>query len=224
MAGCSCGQNIQFEGLSRRYKTILLVVILINAVMFFIETWAGLIADSMALRADALDFLGDTFTYGITLWAIGRSTRWRASAAIFKGITLLLMGLWVFGSTLYQVLILGMPNEFVMGGIALLAFLANATSVVLLLRYREGDANVRSVWLCSRNDAIGNLAVLASAGAVHYTLSPWPDLVVAFLMALLFLHSSYLILRQAFGELKASRAESGEGGDGIRIECNMDQR
>ena len=200
MAGC-CSKELKFEGISARYRTILLVVIAINAIMFVVEYSAGLAARSMALQADALDFLGDTLTYGITLLAIGHAIRWRSYAAIFKGLTLLLMGLWVMSSTLYRVFVLGIPNEMIMGSIAALALAANATSVLLLLRYRDGDANVRSVWLCSRNDAIGNVAVIVAALTVYQTQSPWPDLLVAFLMALLFLHSACLIIRQARAEM-----------------------
>ncbi len=204
MAGCGCDSNLDFDGASKRYKTILWIVIGINAFMFVFETGASIAADSMALRADALDFLGDSLTYGLTLLAIGHSLRWRASAAMFKGVALLLMGFWVLGSTFWHILVLGVPNETIMGSVGLLAFTANATSVLLLLRYRDGDANVRSVWLCSRNDAIGNLAVIVAAGAVYYTQTAWPDLVVAFLMALLFLHSAFLIIRQARKELRSS--------------------
>jgi len=202
MAGCSCS-DVKFDGISAHYKMILWIVIGINATMFLVEYAAGAFARSMALQADALDFLGDTLTYGITLLAIGHALRWRAYAAIFKGMTLLLMGLWVLGSTLYRVAILGVPNELIMGSVAALALAANATSIVLLLRYRDGDANVRSVWLCSRNDAIGNVAVIIAAVVVQQLQSAWPDLLVAFLMALLFLHSAYLIIRQARSEMLA---------------------
>lgn len=201
MAGCGCDHDLKFDGISSRYRMILWIVIAINAAMFLFETGASLVADSMALRADALDFLGDTFTYGLTLLAIGHSLRWRASTAMFKGVTLLLMGLWVLGSTFYRVVVLGAPNEMIMGSVAILAFVANMISVLLLLRYRDGDANVRSVWLCSRNDAIGNVAVMVAAAAVYYTQTQWPDLLVAFLMAMLFLYSASLIIRQARAEL-----------------------
>ncbi|MCU7892720.1 MAG: cation transporter [Candidatus Thiodiazotropha sp. (ex Ustalcina ferruginea)] len=201
MAGCGCESNLQFDGVSKQYKTVLWIVIAINAMMFLFETGASFAANSMSLRADALDFLGDSFTYTITLLAIGHSLRWRASAAMFKGVMLALMGVWVLGSTLYRVFILGTPNEYIMGSVALLAFSANIISVLLLLKYRNGDANVRSVWLCSRNDAIGNLAVLIAAVVVYTTQSHWPELVVAFLMAMLFLYSASLIIRQAASEL-----------------------
>jgi len=202
MAECGCN-SLNFDGASARYKRVLWLVIAINALMFLVEMGASVASNSMALRADALDFLGDSFTYAITLLAIGHSLRWRASAAMFKGVTLALMGIWVLGSTIYRLFILGMPNEMIMGSVALLAFLANLISVLLLLKYREGDANVRSVWLCSRNDAIGNVAVMIAAGVVYMTGSHWPDLLVAFFMALLFLSSSSQIIRQAYGELRA---------------------
>ncbi len=201
MAECGCN-SLDFNGASARYKRVLWLVIAINALMFFVEMGASVASDSMALRADALDFLGDSFTYAITLLAIGHSLRWRASAAMFKGVTLALMGTWVLGSTLYRLFILGIPNELIMGSVALLAFLANLISVLLLLKYREGDANVRSVWLCSRNDAIGNVAVMVAAGVVYMTGSHWPDLLVAFFLALLFLNSSSQIIRQASAELR----------------------
>ena len=206
MAGCGCESNLKFDGVSRQYKTVLWVVIAINAVMFLVEMGASFTAKSMALRADALDFLGDSLTYSITLLAIGHSLHWRASAAMFKGLTLAAMGVWVLVSTLHRVFILGIPNELVMSSVAIIAFSANVFSVILLQKYRNGDANVRSVWLCSRNDAIGNLAVLMAAGVVYVTQSQWPDLIVAFLMAALFLHSATLIIRQALAELRYTRA------------------
>ncbi|WP_316366668.1 cation transporter [Candidatus Thiodiazotropha sp. CDECU1] len=206
MAGCNCGNDIKFDGVSLSYKRILWLVIAINAMMFIVEIGASVVSNSMALRADALDFLGDSLTYAITLLAIGHSMRWRAAAAMFKGVTLVCMGLWVLGSTVYRVLVLGVPNEIIMGSVALMAFSANMISVLLLLKYRDGDANVRSVWLCSRNDAIGNLAVLGAAGLVFISQSHWPDLLVAFLMSLLFLHSASLIIRQARHELNHDQA------------------
>jgi len=221
MAGCSCDNNLDFDGISVPYKRILWVVIAINALMFLVEVGASMASDSMALRADALDFLGDSLTYGITLLAIGHSIRWRASAALFKGVTLALMGVWVLGSTVYRVYILGVPNETIMGSVALMAFAANATSVILLLRYRKGDANVRSVWLCSRNDAIGNLAVMLAAGVVYYTQSRWPDLIVAAGMALLFLHSSTLIIRQARREIREDRISPAQN-EGRITRCEQD--
>ncbi|MCU7933549.1 MAG: cation transporter [Candidatus Thiodiazotropha sp. (ex Dulcina madagascariensis)] len=217
MAGCGCNSDMKFAGLSRQYKTVLWIVIAINATMFLVETGASIAADSMALRADALDFLGDSLTYTITLMAIGHSIHWRASAALFKGVTLALMGAWVLGSTLYRIFIVGAPNEFIMGYVAIFAFSANVFSAILLLKYRNGDSNVRSVWLCSRNDAIGNLAVMIAAGVIYATQSQWPDLIVAFLMATLFLHSASLIIRQAISELR-----DGQEIDSVAQSCQFD--
>lgn len=199
MANCSC-DNMKFDGISSSYKRILWVVIFINAFMFIIEFSAGFMANSKALQADALDFLGDTLTYTITFLVIGHSVKWRSGAALIKGISLLFMGLWVAGSTFYNVFFAQIPNETIMGSIAISAFIANVVCALLLMRYRDGDANVRSVWLCSRNDAINNLLVLIAAGVVYITQSHWPDLIVAFLMSIIFLHSAALIIKQAWKE------------------------
>jgi Co/Zn/Cd efflux system component len=201
MSARCCDHEVKFDGLSAAYKRALWAVIAINATMFLAEMGAGIFAGSQALKADALDFLGDTATYAITLFVIGMPLIWRARAALLKGLTLGAMGLWVLGSTAYHVLVLGVPQAEVMGAVGFLALAANLTSVLLLLKYRNGDANVRSVWLCSRNDAIGNVAVIVAAGGVWATATAWPDLIVAGIMASLFLWSSAQIVRQAVGEL-----------------------
>ena len=175
-------------------------MIAINGAMFLIEMAAGALAGSQALQADALDFFGDTLTYGISLAVIGRSLAVRSAAALVKGASLMLMGLWVFGATAYQLMVLGLPRAEVMGAVGVLALAANVASVLLLARYKDGDANVRSVWLCSRNDAIGNVAVMFAAFAVWAMASPWPDLIVAGTMAGLFLTSAISILRQSLAE------------------------
>lgn len=205
MSGCSSCQPPPFDGTSPTYRRALVAVIAINAIMFIVEILAGAFAGSQALKADALDFLGDALTYGISLWAIGKSISTRAYAALFKGLSLAAMGLWVFGSTIYEVFILEVPKASVMGVVGFLALAANLASVLLLMKYRDGDANVRSVWLCSRNDAIGNVAVMLAAGAVYFTTSAWPDLIVAGAMAGLFLWSSVQIIQQATRELREQR-------------------
>ena len=196
--GCSC--EPKFDGLSADFKRVLWIVIIINATMFIVELAAGAFAGSKALQADALDFLGDTATYGLSLYVIGMSLKVRATAALLKGISLGAVGAWVLGTTIYQVFILGVPKAEIMGAVGLLALIANLGSVLLLMRYKDGDANVRSVWLCSRNDAIGNIAVIIAAGAVWYSATPWPDLIVAILMAGLFFWSSVQVVRQALVE------------------------
>jgi len=197
-----CGHGATFEGLSADYKRRLWLVIAINGAMFLVEMGAGALSGSQALQADALDFLADAATYGLSLAVIGASIRVRARAALVKGISLTLMGLWVFASTAYHVFVLGVPRAEIMGVIGFLALAANVASVVILMRYKDGDANVRSVWLCSRNDAIGNIAVMLAALGVWATSTRWPDLIVATIMAGLFLWSSAQILRQAVRELR----------------------
>ena len=199
-----CRNETNFEGLSPDYKRRLWAVIAINAVMFGVEMVAGHMAGSQALQADALDFFGDTLTYGLTMAVIGASLRVRASAALIKGFSLLAMGLWVFGSTIYTVFVLGVPQAQIMGAIGFLALAANAASVMLLVKYKDGDANVRSVWLCSRNDAIGNIAVMLAALGVWGTQTGWPDVIVAALMAGLFTWSAVQILRQGVGEWRST--------------------
>ncbi len=205
MAGC-CGHEARFDGLSDAYKRRLWMVIAINAVMFAVEMIAGQTAQSQALKADALDFLGDALTYGLSLAVIGANLRVRATAALFKGLSLMAMGLWVLGSTVYRVFYLGLPEAGIMGAIGVLALGANVASVLLLMRYKDGDANVRSVWLCSRNDAIGNVAVMLAALAVWGTGTGWPDVIVAGLMAALFVNSSQQIIRQALQERRQPNA------------------
>lgn len=205
MGADCCESSPVFEGLSPDYRRRLWAVIAINASMFLVEMGAGAFAGSQALQADALDFLGDTLTYGVSLAVIGSAVRVRSWAAFAKAISLTLMGLWVLGATAYHVLILGVPRAEVMGVVGFLALAANVTSVLLLAKYKDGDANVRSVWLCSRNDAIGNVAVMGAALAVWATATKWPDLIVAAVMAALFLTSSAKILNQALSELRSGQ-------------------
>lgn len=204
MAGC-CSHDANFDGVSRDYKRRLIAVLILNATMFVVEILAGHMAGSQALQADALDFLGDSLTYGISLAVIGQSLALRSSAALVKGASLLIMGLWVLGSTVVHVYQGDVPQAPVMGWVGFMALAANLASVALLASYRNGDANVRSVWLCSRNDAIGNVAVMAAALGVWGTATRWPDLAVAAIMATLFLSSAWQITRQALQERQGAR-------------------
>jgi len=204
MGASCCGTEAKFEGLSADYKRRLWLVIAINASMFLVEMAAGALAGSRALQADALDFLGDTLTYGMSLAVIGATIQVRAWTAFAKGLSLTVMGLWVFGTTAYHTLVLGVPKAEIMGVVGFLALAANLASVLVLAKYKDGDANVRSVWLCSRNDAIGNMAVMIAAAGVWGTGTKWPDLIVAAIMATLFLWSSFQILRQSWRELTPS--------------------
>lgn len=206
----SCGCEVRFQGLTRDYKARLWAVIALNASMFAVEMGGGVMAGSQALQADALDFLGDTLTYGISLAVIGLSLR-AATAALVKAATLALMGLWVLGSTIWHAFVLGTPRAEVMGTIGFLALSVNVASVLILIKYKDGDANVRSVWLCSRNDAIGNVAVMLAALGVWGTATGWPDVIVAAILASLFLNSASKILRQALSEWRLTRKAFGEG-------------
>lgn len=197
-----CGDHCEFDGADPKFRRALIAVIVINASMFGVEMVAGHLAQSRALMADALDFFADAVTYGISLAVIGMSLRIRSLAALGKGISLAVMGIWVMGSTIYQVFILNMPEPKVMGVIAVLALVANLVSVLFLMKWKDGDANVRSVWICSRNDAIGNVAVMLAALGVFGTGSAWPDLIVAAVMAGLFLNSARHIIQQARREMK----------------------
>ncbi|MCO5132950.1 MAG: cation transporter [Phyllobacteriaceae bacterium] len=193
-----------FEGMSDDYRRRLIAVIVINAAMFVVEMAAGYLARSQALQADALDFFGDSLTYGLSLAVIGMPLATRANVALLKGASLLAMGLWVLGSTAWKVLYTGVPEAEIMGLIGFLALAANVASVILLIAYKDGDANVRSVWLCSRNDAIGNVAVMIAALGVWGTATGWPDLIVAAIMASLFLSSAWQIINQALEEKRAA--------------------
>lgn len=201
MSSHCCGDDNRFDGTDNKFRLALIAVIAINFIMFVVEMVAGHLSNSKALQTDALDFFADAVTYTISLVVIGMSLRTRALAAMGKGISLLLMGLWVLGTTIYQVFYLQTPEAGVMGVIGALALAANVASVLILMRWKDGDANVRSVWLCSRNDAIGNIAVMLAAVGVFGTGSGWPDLIVAFLMASLFINSAIKIIRQSRDEL-----------------------
>jgi len=197
-----------FDGMEPAYRRVLWIVIAINAAMFVIEVVAGSLAGSQALKADALDFLGDSLTYGLSLAVLGMPLARRALVALLKGLSLAAMGVWVLGTTIWQIFVLGVPQAEVMGAVGFLALLANVASVILLMRWREGDANVRSVWLCSRNDAVGNVAVIAAAGLVALTNTAWPDLIVAALMAGLFLSSAAQVLRRAMAERQSVQRDA----------------
>jgi Co/Zn/Cd efflux system component len=189
-----------------RFRRALWIVLVINAAMFGVEMVSGLFAHSVSLQADALDFLGDSANYVLTLMVLSMSMRWRSGAALVKGATMGLFGLWVIGQATWNLYYGALPGAFVMGSIGFLALIANVVSAGLLYAFRSGNANMRSVWLCSRNDAIGNVAVMLAAGGVFSLGSAWPDLVVALVMAGLALSSSVLIIRHAAGELRGQVA------------------
>ncbi|MCB2102418.1 MAG: cation transporter [Rhodobacterales bacterium] len=207
MSGCSCSHEMtRDEAADRTYRRVLWTVIAINFSMFLVETTAGRWGQSVSLQADALDFLGDSATYLVSLLALSMGAAWRARTALLKGATMGLFGLYVLGTALWHVLVLNQPVAPLMGGIGALAFVANVASALLLFRHRAGDANMQSVWLCTRNDAIANVAVMLAALGVWTSGTAWPDLIVAAGIAGLAFTSSVRVVRLALGELSAARA------------------
>lgn len=193
-----------------RWRRVLWAALVVNAAMFFVEMVAGAAADSRALQADALDFLGDAANYAVSLAVVGAALAWRARAALVKSFFMLGFAGWVFGSAVFAFINGTSPDPTTMGAIGFLALAANVGVALLLYRYRTGDANMRSVWICSRNDAIGNVAVILAALGVLGTGSAGPDLIVASIMAALALTGGLQVFRQALSELQTPDPERGE--------------
>ena len=185
-----------------RYRRVLWAVLAINAAMFLVEIGAGVAAGSASLQADALDFFGDAANYAISLLVVGMVLRYRALAALAKGTTMGLFGLWIIGTAIWHAFHGTLPNAYTMGAIGFAALAANAISFGLLWAYRDGDANMRSAWICTRNDVLGNLAVLLAAAGVFGTGTGWPDIIVATIMASLALQGSWLVVQQSLRELR----------------------
>ncbi len=183
------------------YRRVLWAVLAINAAMFLVEIGAGLAAGSASLQADALDFFGDAANYAISLLVVGMALRYRAMAALAKGSTMGLFGLWVIGTAIWHALQGTLPNAYTMGAVGFAALAANAVSFGLLWAHRDGDANMRSAWICTRNDVLGNLAVLLAAAGVFGTGTGWPDIIVAAIMASLALQGAWLVIRQSLAEI-----------------------
>jgi Co/Zn/Cd efflux system component len=183
------------------YRRVLWAVLAINVAMFLVEIGAGIAAGSASLQADALDFFGDAANYAISLFVAGMELRYRAMAALAKGSTMGLFGLWIVGTAVWHALHGTLPNAYTMGAIGFAALAANSVSFGLLWAYRDGDANMRSAWICTRNDVLGNLAVLIAAAGVFGTGTGWPDIIVAAIMASLALQGAWLVIRQSLAEL-----------------------
>ena len=204
MAECCCPPplNLDSHRGNQAYRRVLWAVLAINAVMFLVEIGAGLAAGSASLQADALDFLGDAANYAISLFVVGMALRYRATAALLKGATMGVFGLWVIGTVVWHAMHGTLPSAFTMGTVGLAALVANAASFGLLWAYRTGDANMRSAWICTRNDVLGNIAVLLAAVGVFGTGTGWPDVIVAAIMAALALQGAAVVARQAAEELR----------------------
>jgi Co/Zn/Cd efflux system component len=189
----------------KRYRRVLWLALLVNAAMFAIEVAGGIRSGSLSLLADAVDFAGDALNYGVSLAVLAAAVVWRARAALAKAASMMGFGVFVLGSALLNVWHGEVPVAATMGVVAVMALAANLGVAWMLYAFREGDANMRSVWLCTRNDAIGNLAVMAAALGVFGTGAAWPDLAVAGLMATLALRGGWQVLEQAQREIKCAR-------------------
>jgi Co/Zn/Cd efflux system component len=198
----ACGVDEAAAADNRSYRNVLWLALAINAAMFGVEAVAGLHAGSVSLQADSLDFFGDAANYGISLFVLARTMRWRASASLVKGATMAVFGLWILGLSIYKAFVVGLPSAAIMGAVGTLALVANLVCAAVLFRFRFGESNRRSVWICSRNDAIGNIAVVLAASGVFFSATPWPDLFVGSVMALLALSGACQIIRHALEELR----------------------
>ena len=203
--GCGCGATVAFDGASPAYRRVLAWVIALNLLGFVVVAAGALVAGSASLAANTLDFLADAATYALSLWVIGRSVRTRSAAALFKGGSLALMAVAILGFAVWRAVTGTLPDAGAISGLGLFGAAVNLFAAILLSRYRDGDANVRSVWLCTRNDLIQCVAVAATGVAVAVTGSRWPDLIVGVFLAAVFLRSAWQITAQARAELRAAR-------------------
>jgi Co/Zn/Cd efflux system component len=197
---CTCQHEPAPQKPHSKFRTALWIALVINLAMFVVEVVGGAYAHSSSLWADSLDFFGDAVNYGISLAVLGASLYWRATVALIKGITMATFGLAVIGKVIYAYMQGIPPEAMTMGMIGVLALIANVVSAVILYAFRDGDSNMKSVWLCSRNDAIGNVAVILAAVGVFGTGSLWPDMMVAVIMAVLGLTAGYQVIKQALME------------------------
>ena len=199
-AALGCGAELAKPGLLNKH--ILWLVVALNFVMFLVEVVTGLMAGSIALLADALDFMSDTASYTIALYVLNKPLKWRAGAALLKGAMMLLFGLWVLYMAIMAMLGLHQPEPLAMGLVGMLAFAVNAVSAYLVFRFSKGDSNLRSVWICSRNDAFANLAVIVAASGVFALNTGWPDIIVALIISGLALWGAFQIITHALVEIK----------------------
>ncbi|MGH7032548.1 MAG: cation transporter [Stellaceae bacterium] len=204
MDECCGGTGGESRGGDLGYRAVLWIALGLNAGMFAVELVASLVAGSVSLQADALDFLGDAANYAVGLVVLGLALRWRARAALGKGLVMGAFALWVVISTVDHAIAAIPPRAEIMSAVGLLALAANFSVAALLFRYRRGDSNRRSVWLCTRNDALGNGAVILAGIGVYYSGTPWPDLAVAAVIATLGLSSAFQVIRHARTELRAA--------------------
>ncbi|MBT8141790.1 MAG: cation transporter [Gammaproteobacteria bacterium] len=209
MPGCTeCpSDNISDEANDPVFRRVLWLALVSNFTMFVVEIIASQVGDSMSLQADALDFFGDSVNYGISLFVVGMALTARAKASLFKAATMALFGAWIIGSAIYRAIVGSVPDPMTMGFIAVIALIVNVMVAMFLYRYRKGDSNKQSIWLCSRNDAIGNIAVLIAAAGVFASGSRWPDLLVAAVIAFLSISAALQVILLARVEMRDAESE-----------------
>lgn len=206
MDHCCNNKESALTVLREKQGRVLKIVLVINALMFIIEFISGLRASSMALLGDSLDMLGDAIVYGFSLFVLTRNAQWRARASLSKGLIMLGFGLSVLVAVVFKILYPVVPAAETMGLIGLLVLAANLVCLFLLTRHRADDLNMRSVWLCSRNDIVANVSVLIAAALVAFTQSIWPDIIIGLLIAVLFLRSAFEVTTKSIQELKAAQS------------------
>lgn len=206
MADCCSNKGAELERLARQagQRRVLFIVLGINAAMFLLEFGAGIVAGSTALMADATDMLGDALVYGISLYALDRSNRWKAGAAMFKGVFILLMGFAIVANVALKITSGVPPSSVLMLVFGGLALVANLICLRLLWSFRALDVNMASTFECSRNDVISNVGVLLAAFLVSVFASPWPDIIVGLAIAALFLRSAIRVIREAAPQLRGA--------------------
>jgi cation diffusion facilitator family transporter len=208
MDDCCAAKTNELASLRAEHRTILVLVLFINAALFIVEASAGLLANSTALLADSLDMLGDSLVYGFSLYVLWRSAAWKAKAALLKGAIMAIFGAGVLAEVVYKSVSGVVPGAETMGIIGALVLLGNGICFLVLFRHRSDDLNMRSTWLCSRNDIIANLSVLVAAIGVKVFAASWPDILVGAAIAALFLRSAFTVLRESFLELRLLRLRS----------------
>jgi cation diffusion facilitator family transporter len=208
MDDCCAAKTNELASLRAEHRTILVLVLFINAALFIVEASAGLLANSTALLADSLDMLGDSLVYGFSLYVLWRSSEWKAKAALLKGAIMAIFGAGVLAEVVYKSVSGVVPGAETMGIIGALVLLGNGICFLVLFRHRSDDLNMRSTWLCSRNDIIANLSVLVAAIGVKVFAASWPDILVGAAIAALFLRSAFTVLRESFLELRLLRLRS----------------
>ena len=195
--------DLKFDPSNIAFKRVLWLALFLNLSMFFIEIFFGVLAQSLALRADAIDFLGDGLNYFVTLFLIDKSLKAKSNVSITKAIFMLAFAFWVLGEAVYRFYKGELPDAFTMSWVGGLALMVNGAVALMLFKYKDGDSNMQSVWLCSRNDALGNLAIIIASAGVYWWGTKWPDLIVALVMSVLALTAAIQILKLALKERKA---------------------